>query len=131
MLLHECETDRVTFKDIDILVPKDRAQEVRDILVANGFTRSKNGNYEKGDVTIGFATPETHPGLPDPTDDSAGTKFGGIRVVKLDGLINTKMLAVESLMGRIRDKGYRRRREESAIKHMRDFCALCRCIAKH
>jgi hypothetical protein len=96
----------------------------------NGFTQGKNGNYEKDDVTIGFATPKTHRGLPNPTDDSAGTKTGGVRVLKLDGLIEAKRLAVESQMKRIVNKGYRRHRVKSAVRHMGDFCALCCCRDK-
>lgn len=126
MVLHECGHGRKAFKDVDFLVPEDRAQEVKDLLVQKGFTVGKNKNYEKRDVMIGIATPKTHRGLPCPTDESVGTMIDGSCVMKLDGLIEKKRLAVMSQMDRIGKKaGYRRHREKSAAKHLRDFCALC------
>lgn len=126
MLLHECQPYRVKFKDIDFLLPQDRAQELRDILAENGFAQGKNGNYEKDGVTIGIATPSTHRGLPSPTDETTGTEIGGVRIIALDGLIDSKRLAVESQMKLIINKGYRRHRERSVVKQMKDICALCR-----
>lgn len=131
MLLHECESGREQFKDIDFLVPDDRAQEMRDILAENGFSEAKNGNYEKDDVTIGVSTPKTHPKLPSPNDDSTGTKIGGVWVLALDRLIDAKRLAVESQMNKIVNKGYRRHREKSAVKHLEDLCVLCRNRDRH
>ena len=131
MLLHECEPYRAKFKDIDFLLPDDRAQEMRDILAENGFNTGKNGNYEKDGVTIGIATPRKHRGLPSPTDDSVGTKIGGVWVLTLDGLIDAKRLAVESQMKRIVRSGFRRHRQKSVVKQLEDFCALCCNRDKH
>lgn len=126
MLLHKCPRGRNSFKDIDLLVPVDRAQEeVKRILKEKGFMVGKNKNYVKGDLTIGVATPKTHIGLPCPTDKSLSTMIDGICVMKLDGLIEAKRLAVISQMDRIKKAGYRRYREKSVAKHLRDFCALC------
>ena len=125
MLLHECEPRRAKFKDIDFLLPEDRAQEMRDILVKKGFTMGKNGNYGKDGVIIGIATPRTHRGLRSPTDGSARTKIGGVWVLTLDGLIDAKRLAVDCQMKRIVTRGYRPHREKSVVKQLEDFCALC------
>jgi len=131
MLLHGCEPCRARFKDIDFLLPEDRAQEMRGILAEHGFSIGKNGNYERDGVTIGIATQRTHRGLPCPTDNSAGTKIAGVCVLTLDGLIDAKRLAVESQMKRIVRKGYRRRRGKSVVKQLRDLCALCCYRDKH
>jgi hypothetical protein len=129
MLLHECKPYRAEFKDIDILILEDKEQKMRGILEEDGFTNGKNGNYEKDGVTIGIATPGTHRGLPDPSDNSVRTKIGDVCVLTLEGLIDAKRLAVESNMNRIVSGGYRRNREKSVFKHLKDFCVLCRHLA--
>lgn len=126
MLLRGCEHRRKAFKDVDFLVPEDEAQGVKALLAKDGFTVRKNGNYEKGCITIGIATPRTHNGLPCPTDISIGSEIDGVRVMNLEGLIETKRLAVMSQMQKIQKKGsYRRHRAKSIEKSVRDFCAIC------
>jgi hypothetical protein len=126
MLLCGCDHGRKAFKDVDFLVPENKAQGVKDLLAQDGFTVGKNRNYEKDGITIGIATPRTHSGLPCPTDKSVGSGIDGVWVMNLDGLIETKRLAIISQMQKLKKRGgYRRHRAKSVEKSLRDFCAIC------
>ena len=126
MLLRGCRHGRKAFKDVDFLVPENKAQDVKDLLSQDGFTAGKNGNYEKDGITIGISTPRSHAGLPCPTDMSIGSWIDDVRVMNLEGLIETKRLAVMSQMQKIQKKGaYRRHRATSLMKSVQDFCAIC------